>query len=325
MEEVLVSIICITYNHEKYIQKCLDGFIAQKTNFKFEVLVHDDASTDGTVKIIQSYQTKYPDVIKLFCEEENQYSKGKYQIDKSLFPHVRGKYVAYCEGDDFWCDQNKLQRQFDILESNLNCTISVHRTQKVDVNGNELHAIIEPGQIEPGIVNGAKFLEFFLQGTGMPFQTSSFFMRSNLVLEDRAAFEDVFHVSDVPTLLWVSAVGDLYYDYPVMSCYRVATPGSTNDLMKEKKYAIDKIHANIEGYKAFDKATDHKYWKYMKHRVAYYVYQYYYATKDSAYKTELKELKKELSMPEKIKARVKYTRFGNFLRNKKACIKLLKK
>lgn len=95
MDEVSVSIICSTYNHEKYIQKCLDGFIVQKTNFNFEVLVHDDASTDGTVKIIQAYQTKYPDVIRLFGEEENQYSKGEYHINKSIFPYVRGKYVAF--------------------------------------------------------------------------------------------------------------------------------------------------------------------------------------------------------------------------------------
>lgn len=325
MDEVLVSIICITYNQEKYIRKCLDGFLMQKTNFKYEILVHDDASSDSTAKIIQSYQAKYPDVIKLFCEKENQYSKGKYHIDKVLFPYVRGKYVAYCEGDDFWCDTNKLQRQFDIMESKPNCTICVHRTQKVDVNGAMLHAVIEPDKLDPGVVNGSKFIEIFLQGEGMPFQTSSFFMRSNLVQEDRAAFEDIFHVCDVPMLLWASAMGDLYYDYPIMSCYRVATPGSTNDLMKGKKYAIDKVYANIEGYKAFDKATGRKYWKYMKHRIAYYMYQYYYATRDIACKAELEELKRELNIFEKVKGRVKYTCFGNLLRNSKVRRKLLKK
>ncbi len=125
-EQIMVSVFCATYNHEKYIRKCLDGFIMQKTNFKFEVLVHDDASTDKTADIIREYEEKYPDIIKPIYQTENQYSKG-VQIGVTFqYPRAKGKYIAFCEGDDYWCDENKLQRQFDIMESHPECSICVH-------------------------------------------------------------------------------------------------------------------------------------------------------------------------------------------------------
>lgn len=115
-DEVLVSILCITYNQEKYIRQCLDGFMMQKTNFKFEVLIHDDASTDGTADIIREYEQKYPDIIRPIYQTENQWSKGIPVNSTFNYPRVTGKYVAMCEGDDYWTDQYKLQKQVDFLE-----------------------------------------------------------------------------------------------------------------------------------------------------------------------------------------------------------------
>ena len=112
----LVSICCVTYNHEPYIRDCLEGFIMQQTNFPFEVLIHDDASTDGTADIIREYEAKYPGIIKPIYQTENQYSKG-VDVGKLVLDKVQGKYVAICEGDDFWCDPQKLQIQFDFMES----------------------------------------------------------------------------------------------------------------------------------------------------------------------------------------------------------------
>lgn len=114
----LVSISCITYNHAAYIRQCLDGFIMQQTDFAYEVLIHDDCSTDGTTEIIREYAEKYPDVIKPMYETENQYSQGK-PIGTSVWnlPRAKGTYVAICEGDDYWTDPLKLQKQVDILEA----------------------------------------------------------------------------------------------------------------------------------------------------------------------------------------------------------------
>lgn len=118
-DEIKLSISCITYNHAPYIRQCLEGFLMQKTDFAFEVLIHDDCSTDGTTEIIREYETKYPDIIKPIYEQENQYQQGK-PIGTAVWnlPRARGKYIAFCEGDDYWVDPFKLQKQIDFLENN---------------------------------------------------------------------------------------------------------------------------------------------------------------------------------------------------------------
>ena len=115
----LVSICCITYNHEPYIVQTLDGFLMQKTSFPFEILIHDDASTDRTADIIREYEKKFPNLIKPIYQKENQYSKGFTSVSETWnFPRAQGKYIALCEGDDYWIDENKLQMQVDFLENN---------------------------------------------------------------------------------------------------------------------------------------------------------------------------------------------------------------
>ena len=115
---LMVSIRCITYNHEPYIRQCLDGFVMQKTNFRFEAIAHDDASTDGTADIIREYAEKYPDIIKPIFEKENQYSKHDGSLVRIMDEACKGKYIAICEGDDYWIDSLKLQKQVDFLEAN---------------------------------------------------------------------------------------------------------------------------------------------------------------------------------------------------------------
>lgn len=114
----MVTIRCLVYNHEQYLRQCLDGFVMQQTNFPFEAIVHDDASTDGSAAIIREYAEKYPDIIKPIYETENQYSKRNGSIRRIMIANTHGKYVALCEGDDYWTDPLKLQKQVDFLESN---------------------------------------------------------------------------------------------------------------------------------------------------------------------------------------------------------------
>ena len=124
--DIIVSVICNTYNHESYIRQCLDGFIMQETTFAFEVLIHDDASIDKTADIIREYEAKYPDIIKPIYQTENQYSK-KIGIMKSFqYPRVKGKYIALCEGDDYWIDPLKLQKQVDFLDANPEYAMCFH-------------------------------------------------------------------------------------------------------------------------------------------------------------------------------------------------------
>ena len=134
----LVTIQCLTYNHEKYIRKCLDGFVMQKTNFRFEAIVHDDASTDGTANIVREYADKYPDIIKPIFETENQYSKSDGSLNRIMYEHTLGKYIALCEGDDYWTDPYKLQKQVDYLEQHDDVVCSCHRYQILYDQTNEI-------------------------------------------------------------------------------------------------------------------------------------------------------------------------------------------
>lgn len=116
--KLLVSISCLTYNQERYIKDSIEGFLMQKTTFPFEIIIHDDASTDNTTNIIREYALKYPEIIFPIFQNENQYSKGINPGYEYVIPKCKGKYIAVCEGDDYWTDPYKLQRQVDFLENN---------------------------------------------------------------------------------------------------------------------------------------------------------------------------------------------------------------
>ena len=132
-----VSVCCVTYNHEKFIRKCLDGFLLQQTHFPIEVIIHDDASTDQTTAIISEYQAEHPGIFFPLFQKENQYRKGIRGMNaKFNFPRCTGKYIALCEGDDFWNDPHKLQKQVDFLESNPEYFITGHDANIIDEEEN---------------------------------------------------------------------------------------------------------------------------------------------------------------------------------------------
>ena len=139
-----VSICCATYNHVQFIRQCLDGFVMQKTNLPFEVLIHDDASTDGTQDIIREYEAKYPDIIKPIYQKENQYSKGVRVSLVYNYSRVRGKYVALCEGDDYWTDPYKLQKQVDFLENHPDYVMCSHQFNQYWQEEGRLEEIADP-------------------------------------------------------------------------------------------------------------------------------------------------------------------------------------
>lgn len=114
MKKPLVSICCCTFNHEDYISECIEGFLMQQTSFEIEILIHDDASTDRTADIIRTYEKK-DKRIKTIYQSENQYSKGIRPISLFNFNRAKGKYITICEGDDYWTDPKKLQKQVDVF------------------------------------------------------------------------------------------------------------------------------------------------------------------------------------------------------------------
>ncbi|MGX0957047.1 glycosyltransferase involved in cell wall biosynthesis [Pseudomonas viridiflava] len=130
----LLSIVCPAYNQEAFIAQTLDGFLSQQTSFSYEILVHDDASTDGTARIIAQYTERHPTIIRAFYQQTNQYSQGIPCVP-NLFAKARGRYIAYCEADDYWTDPRKLQLQVDFLESHPDYVITYHDAFAFDENG----------------------------------------------------------------------------------------------------------------------------------------------------------------------------------------------
>lgn len=137
----IVSICCMTYNHEQYLEDTICSFLNQQTDFQYEILIHDDASTDKTPEIISFFQKKYPNIIKPIIQKDNQYSKGVAPNFAYNFPRAKGKYIALCEGDDYWTDHNKLQAQFSIMNENPECTISYHSALELNMDTNEYKKI----------------------------------------------------------------------------------------------------------------------------------------------------------------------------------------
>jgi len=130
--EITVSISMLAFNHGKYIREALDSILMQKVNFKYEIVVGDDCSSDETQNILKSYAQKHPDKFVLLLRQSNIGATNNYF---DVLKHCRGKYVAFLEGDDFWTDENKLQIQVDFLESNKNCDSVAHRHEIVNFKG----------------------------------------------------------------------------------------------------------------------------------------------------------------------------------------------
>ena len=142
----LVSILCPTFNHELYIAEAIGGFLMQKTDFEFEIIIHDDASTDKTAEIVKSYESKYPEKFNNIYQTDNHYSKDPMSVSRILFKSAKGKYIALCEGDDYWTDSNKLQDQIRIMEeTNSDCCNTLWSEKK---NGNLIQCGFQPNAIE---------------------------------------------------------------------------------------------------------------------------------------------------------------------------------
>ncbi|MCR5136283.1 MAG: glycosyltransferase [Oscillospiraceae bacterium] len=171
-----VSVLCATYNHEEYLAQTLESFVSQKTDFPFEILVNEDASTDGTREILRRYAEKYPELIRPFYQDENLYSRRINLYDKVLFPEVRGEYIAVCEGDDYWCDEEKLQRQVSFLDAHPDYSACVHNSIGRFSDGSEDRVLFAQ--------DGDRDIPFeqVVQGMSHAFHTSSILARKEFIL-----------------------------------------------------------------------------------------------------------------------------------------------
>lgn len=209
MGEILLSIVCTTYNHEKYIKETLDGFIKQKTSFPFEVIVHDDASLDATPDIVREYEEKYPSLFRNIYRKENWYSQGKNIWEYLLVNVVRGKYIAICEGDDYWIDPLKLEKQTSFLEQHVEYSICYHRVKLVSGEKMELSRI--PRKYSMNQCDMAK--TNYINTPSVVFR--NFGNKLDYTLLSQCL------TSDYVLWLLLSGYGKVYFLEDVMACYRI--------------------------------------------------------------------------------------------------------
>ncbi|MBR5627561.1 MAG: glycosyltransferase [Thermoguttaceae bacterium] len=217
-ERIQVSVLCLTYNHEKYIRDALEGFVSQKTNFPFEVLVHDDASTDGTADIIREYERRYPEIIRGIYQTENKYSTGCDLLQEYVYPLIRGKYIAFCEGDDYWTVPYKLQKQFDALEAHPEVDICAHAVRVIK-NGKPGHPVA------PADHDTLFSVEEVIEGEGGFVGTASLMYRTEIVLHPHLQFPQIYYI-DYAWQISGSLRGGMLYLNDIMAVYRYAVTGS---------------------------------------------------------------------------------------------------
>lgn len=265
-EEVLVSISCLTYNHEKFIKEAIESFLMQKTNFKYEILIHDDASTDGIQEIIREYEKKYPDVIKPIYQKENQYSKGK-KVSFFNNKRAKGKYIAICEGDDYWTDPYKLQKQIDYMEKNEECGMCFHNVGIYDEQKKE-----EIGEVRPYKKNQISSTEDIIMGDGGFIGTNSIVYRKKYE-ENIPEFYYECPVGDYPLQIFHSTKKYAYYIDEKMSNYRVNIGTSWTDKNNSYRKQKDLRIALIKMLREFNKYSDKKYEKIIEKRIERWSYK----------------------------------------------------
>lgn len=223
MNDIAVSVFCTAFNHEKYIEQCMDSILSQKTNFKFELLINDDASTDKTAEIIRKYQKRYPEIVFPVFQEINQYSQNVCIPRTFLLPKARGKYIAICEGDDYWTDDSKLQVQFDLMEKYSEIDMCTNAAVKIK-DGKKI------GVISPSTVQKIFTPKEVISGGGNMFATNSIFYRKSM-RENTPRFI-LCKEFDYSTQVWGSLRGGILYIPKIMSAYRVMSDGSWSVRMK---------------------------------------------------------------------------------------------
>ena len=250
--EIKVSVLCTTYNHEHCLRKCLDSFLAQKTNFKFEVIVHDDASTDNTQDIVREYAEKYPNIIVPIHQKENQDSKDVAILDGIMFPMSKGKYIAICEGDDYWCDELKLQRQFDFMEKNPDFIGCFHNTIKHDLLCKQKDKKFNHWHKKHVLTAKDVF-------GGYRVHTSSYFVRREHYLKPE--YGRKYWFGDIVRLTYWFSLGKLMCLPYVMSVYNVNNFSSVTTGYKKQglEYLANKLLLELQYLDEYNAATKYKF------------------------------------------------------------------
>lgn len=222
MDPPLVSVCCITYNHEPYIRDAIEGFLMQETDFPFEVIIHDDASTDKTAEIVREYAEQYPQIIKPIFQTENQYSKGVGVSATYVWPRVQGEYIALCEGDDYWTDSKKLQIQIAEMEKHRECDISFHPATVQYMDKSRPDTVQGQQRQETCVIP----LSEVIRGGGGFCPTASIIIRKKVLDNMPKWFSKDAPVGDLFIQIYGAKKNGALFVNRIMSVYRSAVPQS---------------------------------------------------------------------------------------------------
>jgi len=256
----VVSICSTAYNHDNFIRECLEGFLMQETTFSVEILIHDDASTDSTANIIREYEAQYPHIIKPIYQIENQYSKGIQPYVIFNFPRARGKYIALCEGDDYWTAPNKLQTQVDFMESHQDYSGCFHNVSVAYEDGSKS---MHPQFDEP--LKDTFTVQDLAAANVIP--TSSNLFRARLFPEFPAWCARM-PIGDWPLHVLNAEHGDIGYIDRIFAVYRVHSGGVWSSLSTSESYKI-----SIQVAQAIDAHLGFKYTRAIRKNIAYWHYR----------------------------------------------------
>lgn len=268
MSEITVSVITTAYNHEKYIAQAIESIVSQEIDFNIELLINDDCSVDSTADIIRHYAELYPDVIRPIYQTENQYSRG-VNIPKMLVERARGEYVAFCEGDDYWCDNTKLRRQVDKLKSSPQFAACAHQTTELNCLTGERRGM---SLMEADGVIG---FEDVIQGGNKAFQMSSLLVRRELMADpELTELSSVSKVGDYPLSIFLTMHGGIYYIDRAMSVYRAYSSGDSWTLYIRNHPEAAVLHNQemIKLLQLTDAKTDHRYEPLIRERIRAHSY-----------------------------------------------------
>lgn len=281
----LVSIVCLTYNHAPYIRECLDGFLMQETDFPIEVIIHDDASTDGTTDIVKEYASKHPGIIKPIIQTENQYSKHHdfNTIMQNCINQANGKYIALCEGDDYWTDSLKLYKQIQFLEKEPDYGLCYTKVERLDVSKNRIKD---------------KWGQPLLNKTNLllinPIPTPSVVIKKKLYIDyykEITPSKRNWAMGDYPLWLYTNYVSNIKYLDMISGVYRIITDSASHQSKIENQINFTISFKKIALFFANRYNDNEEYINIINDIIRFKLYQKHFVTND---RNNLKKITNEI-------------------------------
>lgn len=250
-----ITVVVMTYNQRDYIKQALESILSQTIKVNFDILIHDDCSDDGTYQILLDFQNKYPKKIKIIRQESRKFLIDGFNmmICKYVTPQIDSKYVAYCDGDDYWCDTSKLQKQYEFMESHPNYSMCFHNAYQLRPNNDMSSRWFIKDEGDIGLE------DLINENPGIPIATSSLFVKSE-VFKNFSDWRKAYSVEDLPLYMTAALDGKIYRLKEIMCVYRQFSNGSWSSQNKDNLERLISHQKNlINSAKLFDEQTNNSY------------------------------------------------------------------